>query len=192
MQTVSLFALLFVFVSVAFADASVSQSPSARVLLFVTGKETEAQLAALPKVHAWAQQLNWPLDTLYMPQGEAYACEADGKLLHASWFKLEKTLAACSGASYDWIMAFELSSLKDDSVAPDLAALVARSPNTQVFLKRNGLAGAFVLSIYRNVPAVKDTLTKIWANRAENTSYSAAFASFAFWNPSIFAKVTFL
>lgn len=169
-------------------------APKIKFVVFKTGHETEEQLAALPKVHAYAEQLGGlSVQEEAFPAGQKVYTSADGQTLHLSWMKIEKALAAMAASpDADWVLVFELSSLPttDASAQIDFAALIAANPGISVFLKRSGLG--FGMAMYRNQPATQKVLNDLWNKRSASGIVAAAFTSYTIWNPSLISQIKFL
>jgi hypothetical protein len=168
-------------------------NPSIKMVVFVTGTETPAQLALVPKVQVVAQNYGGnKLEEREMPKsGSTYVSTANVPL-QVSWYKIQVIREIMdSNPQADWVLAFELSALPTDgSAAINFAALIKQNPSTSVFLKRVG--AGFGMAMYKNDKETREVVEKIWAKKSATGSVLAAFTSFTVWNPSILTKVKFI
>lgn len=188
-----LYALLAFFVGISSALPIAKQEVlDAQKIKFVVFKTADENAQMLARVEAFSRAFGGlELQVEDFPSQQTYASN-DGKELHSSWFKVERTLQAMEEASgADWILAVELSSIpQDGSAAIDLNGLIAANPSVSVFLKRQGMG--FAMAMYRNDPQIKQVLTDLWAKRSTTGSVGAAFATHTFWNPSFLAQIKFI
>ena len=192
-----LFSLLSLIAAVSYALPVKQQTNNPRIkfVVFKTGQETAEQLAMLPRISAFAQLYGaLTVQEEQLPASGATYTSAEGEALHASWMKIERTLAAMKqqdDQAADWVLVFELSSLPTDgSGAIDFGALIAGNPGISVFLKRSGFS--FSLAMYRNEAAIQQVLKDLWLKRSASASAGSAFTSYTFWNPSLLTQIKFL
>lgn len=170
-----------------------NEYPSIKMVVFVTGSESPAQLALIPKVQAVAQMYGGnKLEERAMPSGGPTYASSANVPLQLSWYKMQVTREVMAeNPQADWVLTFELSALPTDgSAAINFAALIEENPSTAVFLKRVGTG--FGMAMYKNDPATREVVEKIWEKKSASGTVMAAFTSFTFWNPSLLTKVKFI
>ena len=188
----SLYALLALFVGISQALPIAKQETAAQKIKFVVFKTADENAEMLARVEAFSQAFGGLGVQVEDLPGEQTYTSKDGKELHMSWLKVERTLQAMEEASgADWVLALELSLIpQDGSAAIDLNGLISSNPSVSVFLKRHGMG--FAMAMYRNDPQIKQVLTDLWAKRSASGSVGAAFASYTFWNPSLLTQIKFI
>jgi hypothetical protein len=166
--------------------------PDIQMVVFVTGQETQEQLALMPKIHSIARLYGGhKLEERSLPTGTPTYASSANQPLQVSWYKMQVTREVLMETTAKWLLTFELSALPTDgSAAVNFAELIDENPSVSVFLKKT--ASGFGMAMYRNDENTKGVVESIWRKRSATSSVAVAFASYTFWNPSILSKVKFL
>lgn len=167
-------------------------TPTIKFVVFTTGIETRDNLDHMERIRPIAMNAgNLVLEEREIPLDSLYTCP-DNVLVHTSWYKVQVTLDVMRDApEAEWITTFELSSLPTDGTEiPNFSALIDQNPKVSVFLKRSGFS--FAIALYKNDEATRKVLLALWAKKSTSNPVTSAFASYAFWNPTIMKKVMFI
>ena len=195
-QTPPMHLLVSLFCLCAVASCALAAAAnSVQVIIFISGKESPAQLDFLPALQSWAENLSGlPAALQHLPQASSYdSLLSSGKSINSSWFKLEHIIQALkTDDAASLVLALDLSAYSSLSQLPSIQDTLASHPNAQVFLKKSDLLGGFVLQLYKNTAEVQTALKGIWDSGSASGIFHLEFAKFCFWNPSLIRKVVFL